>query len=157
RQPLTFYNSVGLRGSWVLANRSLPVDLQLRHGTENPGNRLYAQVTDQPDAVYEAMVTRARDAILKGNLDETARSIHFPLTVNGAHSSLIIQDTADLRANWSKIFTPKFLAKLQEDIPHEMFVHEGEAMLGDGELWFDDKGLAVLNPVFEPRKPRKSK
>jgi hypothetical protein len=30
-------------------------------------------------------------------------------------------------------------------LPHDMFVHEGMAMVGDGEAWFDAKGLAVLN------------
>jgi hypothetical protein len=70
------------------------------------------------------------------------------LRVNGTHHSLTIPDEAELKANRTRIFTPGFLAKLQMDVPHEMFVHNGEAMLGDGELWFDDKGLIALNPVL---------
>lgn len=37
------------------------------------------------------------------------------------------------------------IAKLQAALPHDMFVHEGMAMIGDGGAWFDSKGLAVLN------------
>jgi hypothetical protein len=48
-------------------------------------------------------------------------------------------------ANWSRVFSPAFIAKLREDIPHEMFVDEGEAMLGQGQLWFDGRGLTIVN------------
>jgi hypothetical protein len=147
-QALTFYNSVGLKGSWTLGNRSFLVDLRMQHSTENPGQPLYRQVTDQPDSAYEAMVTKTREAILSGNETETAKCIHFPLRVNGTHHPLTIRNEDELKANWSKMFTPEFLAKLRTDVPHEMFVHNGEAMLGDGELWFDDKGLVALNPVL---------
>jgi hypothetical protein len=57
----------------------------------------------------------------------------------------MLQNPVQLEANWSRVFSPAFIAKLREDIPHEMFVHEGEAMLGQGKLWFDDKGLTVVN------------
>ena len=145
--PLTFYNSVGLRGSWILGNHNFPVDLRMQHSTENPGTRLYVQVTDQPDSIYEAFVAKAREAILNGNVNEAAKYIHFPLRINGIHHSLTIRNATELKANWSRIFTPEFLTKLREDLLHEMFVHEGEVMLGDGELWFEDKGLVALNPV----------
>lgn len=148
KEALTFYNSIGLSGSWTLGRRTLPVDLRIHYGTENPGERLYAQVTDQSDSAYEAMVARVRQAILDGNEIEVAKHTNFPLRVNGTHYSLTIRNAAELKANWSRIFTPEFLSKLRMDVPHEMFVHEGEVMLGDGELWFDDKGLISLNPVL---------
>jgi hypothetical protein len=148
KDPLTFYNSVGLSGFWTLGSRTLPVDLRFQHSTENPGTRLYVQVTDQPDWAYEAMVSSVKQAILKGDVAEVAKHTEFPLKVNGTHKSLTIHNATELMANWSKIFTPEFLAKLGTDVPHEMFVHGGEAMLGDGELWFDDKGLVSLNPVL---------
>jgi len=148
KDPLTFYNSIGLSGFWTLGRQTLPVDLRFQHSTENPGTRLYVQVTDQPDSVYEAMVSSVKQAIVKGDVAELAKHTEFPLRVNGKHKSLTIHNVTELRANWSRIFTPEFLAKLRTDVPHEMFVHEGEAMLGDGEMWFDDKGLVSLNPVL---------
>jgi hypothetical protein len=147
KDPLTFYNSIGLSGSWTLGRQNLPVNLRFQHSTENPGTRLYVQVTDQPDSAYEAMVESVKQAILNGNDAKLAKHTEFPLRVNGTHRSLTIRNAAELKANWSRIFTPEFLSKLRTDVPHEMFVHEGTVMLGDGELWFDDKGLISLNPV----------
>lgn len=144
-EPLTFYNSVGLTGTWVLGSRSLPAKLTGEHGTSNPGQRLYENVTSQPDAEFEAMIQAARRAIIKGDPGLAAKYVHFPLSVNIDRQHLTLHNSAQLEANWSRVFSPAFIAKLREDIPHEMFVHEGEAMLGQGRLWFDDKGLTVVN------------
>ncbi|HXE15478.1 MAG TPA: hypothetical protein VN633_25365 [Bryobacteraceae bacterium] len=56
-----------------------------------------------------------------------------------------IKNAAQLVSAWDSIFTPAFLAHLRDDLPHDMFVHQGMAMLGDGDVWFDAKGAAVLN------------
>jgi hypothetical protein len=146
-EPLTFYNSVGLSGQWMLGPRTLPVNLRMEHSTNNPGQPLYVDVTSQPDAAFEAMVQAAQKSILAGDRIATAKYIDFPLTANLAHEHIIIHNAVQLQANWSRIFTPAFLSKLRNDIPHEMFVHEDEAMLGDGELWFDSKGIATVNAV----------
>lgn len=147
-QPLTFYNSVGLRGFWSLGSRKFAVTLQFEHSLENPGERLYSQVTSQSDVAFEAMVKAAQDAILRGDWKTTSRYVDFPLRINGTHHHLTIRNEVELHAHWSQIFTPEFVAKLRLDVPHEMFVHNGEAMLGDGELWFDEKGLDAVNPVL---------
>ena len=147
KEPLNFYNSVGLRGTWLLGNRELPAKLHFSHGTANPGQRLYPQVTDKSDAAFEFMVNAAKDAILSGDPVATARYVHFPLLVNTSHQHLVIHSASALMTRWSAIFTPAFIAKLRLDSTHEMFVHNGEAMLGDGELWFDDRGLVVVNPL----------
>lgn len=143
--PLTFYNSAGLTGIWVLGSRTLPVKLAGEHGTSNPGQRLYESVTSQPDAEFESMIRAARRAILTGDPGLAAKYVHFPLRVNIGRKHLVLQNRAQLEANWSYVFSPASIAKLREDIPHEMFVHEGEAMLGQGQLWFDEKGLTVVN------------
>jgi hypothetical protein len=147
KEPLTFYNSVGLRGTWTLGKRDLPAELHFSHGTANPGQRLYPQVTDKSDAAFESMVNGAKDAILSGDPVATARYVHFPLLVNTSHHNLVLHSASALETKWSAIFTPDFVAKLRLDSTHEMFVHNGEAMLGDGELWFDDRGLIAVNPV----------
>jgi uncharacterized protein (DUF2132 family) len=64
--------------------------------------------------------------------------------VNGKHPQSI-QNAAQLITAWDSIFTPSFLARLRNDLPHDLFVHEGMAMLGDGDVWFDAKGAAALN------------
>jgi hypothetical protein len=150
-QPLTFYNSIGLRGSWSLGGRDLPTELQFEHSTENPEQRLYSQVTSQSDAAFETMVKSAQEAILKGDPNAASKYIHFPLKVNAEPRSFSIGSQTELQRHWSQIFTDDFLAKLRNDVPHEMLVHDGEAMLGDGELWFDDRGLVTVNPVLSKK------
>jgi hypothetical protein len=48
-------------------------------------------------------------------------------------------------AAWNDFFTPAMIAELQRALPHDMFVHNGMAMIGNGEAWFDAKGLKALN------------
>ena len=153
-QPLTFYNSVGLEGTWTLGKRSFPVDLRIQHSTENPGQRMYTQVTQESDEVYEARVAKLQMAVLSGNVAEAARYVHFPLRVNRRGRPMIVRDPTQLRVEWGRIFSPAFLVKLRTDMAHEMFVRNGEAMLGDGELWFDDKGLAVVNSLPDSSEAR---
>jgi len=142
---LTFYTSVGLKGAWTLGTRTLPVTLHMEYGTVNPGQRLYDQVTPKADAAFELLVQAARRAILDHDVVRASALIHFPLTVNLAHRSIKVKNLDQLKTNWSVAFPQTLIAKLREDIPHEMFVHEGEAMLGQGELWFDEFGLTVVN------------
>lgn len=148
--PLTFYNSIGLNGTWVLGSRTLPVNLHIEHGTPNPGQRFYADVTSQPDSEFEALVQTARKAILDGNSHLAATCVSFPLRVNFDHRHLTVRSRAQFEADWPQIFSPALVAKIREAIPHEMFVHEGEAMLGDGELWFDERGIVAINVPDEP-------
>ncbi|MFL6429613.1 MAG: hypothetical protein ACJ71S_15305 [Acidobacteriaceae bacterium] len=147
-QPLTFYNSIGVRGSWSHGGRDLPVDLRFVHSTQNPGQRLYSQVTSRSDASFEAMVKSAQEAILDGDANTASNYVHFPLRVNATPRPLLIRNPSELKAQWSQIFTRELLVKIRMDVSHEMFVHEGEVMLGDGELWFDERGLVAVNPVL---------
>jgi hypothetical protein len=88
-QPLTFYNSVGLTGKWMLGTRALPVNLRLEHSTENPGQRMYANVTSQPDAAFEAMVQAVQKSILGGDRITTAKhmSANSQLSSRAHHHS----------------------------------------------------------------------
>ena len=147
KEPLTFYNSVGLQGTWSQSGRTLPVKLSNDHGTVNPGTRQYADATDQPDAAIDAMVLGAKQAILSGNADAAARCMNFPVRVNSLGANMQIRNRADLRAKFSSVFTPAYIAKLRDTVPHDMFVRNGMIMLGDGMLWFNDKGVSVINAV----------
>jgi hypothetical protein len=143
-RPVTFYNSTGLIGTWSNAARPLPVKLSLEHSL--PLDRLYAGVTEATDASFESMVQAYLHSVLAGDRVETAKHIDFPLVVNRAnHHPLRIRTPAELTVRWNDVFTPAYLAELRKDIPHEMFVHEGEAMLGDGDTWIDERGIAAIN------------
>jgi hypothetical protein len=137
--------SVGLRGTWTQGAQTLPVALSM--DTAYPGEpsaHRYADVTSQSDVAFEARVKRFLDAVLAGDKKLAAATVSYPLAINGP-PNYKIRTPAALIANWSRIFTPKLLADLRKAVPHEMFVHEGQAMVDDGTAWFDAKGVVALN------------
>ena len=145
--PLDFENSVGLDGTWASADgaRSLPVSLSGQTILPGPaGGRRYSDVTGESDAAFERRVQSFYRAVLAGNRSEAARYVSYPLRVNGKQTKTI-RTAAQLIAAWDSIFTPAFLARLRNDLPHDLFVREGMAMLGDGDVWFDARGAAALN------------
>jgi hypothetical protein len=146
-QALTFDNSIGLDGTWTSSDgtRSLPVTLSGQTILpKSKDGRRYSDVTSESDAAFEKRVQAFYRAVLAGNRSEAARYVSYPLRVNGKHPQSI-QNAAQLITAWDSIFTPSFLARLRNDLPHDLFVHEGMAMLGDGDVWFDAKGAAALN------------
>jgi hypothetical protein len=107
---------------------------------------------DESDAAFEGRVQSLIRAVLRHDKATASRLISYPLRVNGpGHRQTEFHGFTDVLAAWNDLFTPAMLAKLQTALPHDMFVHEGMAMVGDGEAWFDAKGLAVLNLPSGPQ------
>jgi hypothetical protein len=146
-EHLNFENSIGMAGNWTSANgrRNYPVSLKGQFEVADNG-RWYAQVTNDSDAAFENRVQTCFRAIIAGDKTTTVRLISYPLTANlPSGKSKIFKNSEQVLSAWTNIFTPGLIAKLRKDLPHDMFVHNGMAMLGDGEAWFDRKGLAALN------------
>lgn len=151
--PLTFQTSTALAGTWADGTRTYPVKLNLESIDNVAPNALYEDVTDAPPAVFEAMVQRFLRNVLSGNKAETAKLISWPLRVNAEHS-FTLKTPAALSASWSRVFTPCVLNRLRDAIPHEMFVHNGQAMVANGTVWFDAHGASAINsnPCQLPKK-----
>jgi len=148
-QPLDFDNSVGMEGTWTDATgkKTYPVSLDgtTIGGSADEGHR-YRDVTNESDEAFEGRVQSLIRAVLHNDKAAAGRLISYPLRVNGpGRQHRTFRGSADVLAAWNDLFTPAMLAKLQAALPHDMFVHEGMAMIGDGEAWFNAKGLAVLN------------
>jgi len=147
--PLDFHYSIGMDGTWKSVDgiRTYPVSLRgtlIRSGVDN-GHR-YSDVTSETDAAFESRVQSLFRAVLRDHKTNAVRFISYPLTVNLPNGKRRkFRDSAELLAAWNDVFTPAMIAELQEDLPHDMFVHNGMAMLGRGEAWFDAKGLATVN------------
>ncbi len=144
-EPLSFYTSTGLAGTWTGGGKTLPVTLSF--GTSRDGglpSRRYGDVTSQSDAQFEAMVRRLVKAAVSGDKATAAAAVSYPLRINGSKSRTI-RNKAELTAQWASIFTPKVIAEFRTAMPHDMFVRNGMAMLGNGVAWFNAKGLAALN------------
>src|SRR6185312_9575898 len=139
-RPLSFYTSTGLVGTWTSGSATLPVSLGIE--TVYPGmgpTPWYGDVTTRSDAAFETMVRHFLHGALTGNRQEAAQAVSFPLRVNG-EKRLIIRSKSSFYAHWNDIFTPTYLAVLRNAIPHEMFVRDGQAMVGNGAAWFGAKG-----------------
>lgn len=145
-KPLNFRNSLGMEGRWMKGASSYPVELQMVATTEGPANaRWYQNVTNESDAAFEAKVQGFYKAVLSGNRSAAAHFTDFPLRVNHDGKSRTIRSAAQLSAQWKQIFTPACIAAFKRAIPHDMFVRNGQAMLGDGVVWFGPKGAQSIN------------
>ncbi|MBE7212789.1 MAG: hypothetical protein INR65_17385 [Gluconacetobacter diazotrophicus] len=145
--PVTeFGNATGLDGSWSGNGRTLPVRLDFDWGAPGPWPvRRYGDVTADPDAVFEGKVRRFVAAVLSGDRTAASGFVSYPLRVNGA-AGFVVRTRVELPARWDAVFTPAVLAALRAAIPHEMFVRNGQAMIGNGQAWFDAAGLCAVNP-----------
>ena len=144
-QVLTFYNSTGLAGTWTQGARTLPVEIGFSTSYDGPPRaRHYGEMTDEPDAVVEARAGQFLKAAVRSDRAAAANAVSYPLRVNGDRPKTI-RSKAELLAQWNSIFTPSLVAALREAVPHEMFVRNGMAMVGDGVVWFDAKGAKVIN------------
>jgi hypothetical protein len=146
--PLDFENSIGMDGTWTSAGgaHSYPVSLRGATVKDADGSPRYGDVTRESDAAFEEKVQSFYRAVLNGDKKTAARYISYPLRVNlTERKEKKLHNSTEVMEQWDTIFTPAFVDKLRQDLPHDMFVHDGMAMLGNGEAWFDSKGLAVVN------------
>ena len=138
--------SVAAAGTWTQGAQVLPVKLSMDSAYAGaPSGHLYADVTSASDAAFEARVKRFLDAVLAGNKPAAAALVSYPLTVNGGAHPMSVKSAAQLTADWDSIFTPALLAQLRTAVPHEMFVHESQAMVAGGAAWFGARGATTLN------------
>ncbi len=145
-KPLNFHNSVGMEGRWMKNDSSYPVTLQMQQSSEVAANaRWYSDVTSRSDAVFEAGVQGFYKAVLAGDRGTAARYIDFPLRINQNGKGRTIRTAADLSAQWNRIFTPACIDSFRQAMPHDMLVRNGQAMLGNGVVWFGANGAQVVN------------
>jgi hypothetical protein len=128
------------------SDSSYPVKLQMEQSSQGAANaRWYEDVTSESDAAFEARVRGFYKAVLARDRTKTARYVDFPLRVNRNGKSRMVKTAAQLSAEWSQIFTPACVDAFRNAMPHDMFVRNGQVMLGDGVAWFGPKGAQVVN------------
>ena len=143
-KPLDFSNSIGLAGAWTQGGKRL--DVTLGNTANRPaGGRRYEQVTKETDEEFEARVQGFHRAVLAGDRAGVARFIDFPLHVNQGGKGREIASAEQLDAAWDQVFTRACLNALKEALPHDMFVSNGRAMIGNGVAWFGANGAVAIN------------
>jgi len=142
-----------LTGQWTNNNGrgSLPVYLELKDiltGELQLANR-YAQTGAPSEASLEGNAQSFYFAVLKANKADASRFVRYPLRLQVLGRSKTIRNKAEFIRNYPQIFSVKYLECLRTGAPHNMFVHNGAAMLGSGEVWFDGEGFVIaLNPCM---------
>lgn len=136
-----------ITGHWQSADgiRSLPVYLRALGGTIfKQGSSRYAVAGSRNDALLERSVQGFYQAVLNGDREAVARYVQYPLafTLDGTRRQ-VWNTTAFLRY-YSSIFTPQFVAKIADGIPHNMFANYQGIMIAEGAVWFDEQGKASV-------------
>ena len=143
KPPLTFYNSTSLVGTWTKGATTLPVTLGMNLSGGPQGASRYEDVTKEPAEVFEARARHFINGALSGNKVETASATSFPLNIGDRRD--FVHTRQELFRRWREIFTPCLLSHLKLAVPHEMFVHDGFAMVSNGTVWFDAKGATSID------------
>ena len=144
--PIDFAHSTGLVGDWRGGGKTFPVTLVIGSvASVVPGHR-YRDVTNETDAQFEARVQGFYNNVLVGDRSMTARYVDFPLQVNtGPDRYFLVRTPAQLRREWSRVFSPAWIAALAQELPHDMGMVKGRVMLGAGLAFFGPKGLEIVN------------
>ena len=154
-RPLDFENSIGMDGTWTSVDGIRTYPVSLRGTVIRPsavGGCRYSGVTDESDQSFERRIQAFLRAVLSGDKAAAVRFISYPVRVNFANdTSKNFRNSAGVLAAWTDLFNPALMGKLRSALPHDMFTRNGMVMLGNGEAWFDSKGLAALNvpPAYE--------
>jgi hypothetical protein len=142
-QPLTVDV---LTGTWTSADESktLPVYLALTHilAGASEGKR-YQVAGAESDPVVEQGAQNFCAAVEKGDRNAVAASLTYPVafSVSGRRSKAT--NAEQFLKHYDEIITPRFVTRVRNAIPHNMFANAQGIMLADGAVWFNDKGKAI--------------
>jgi hypothetical protein len=136
-----------LTGEWIgnRGDRPVPVNLDLDDilsGQRQLADR-YASTGAASAGELEANAQSFYFAVLQGNETAAAKFVHYPVRTFVLEKPKTIRNKAEFIHDYGRIFTAKYLQCIRAGTPHNMFVRNGEAMLGGGEIWFDGAGLVT--------------
>jgi hypothetical protein len=94
---------------------------------------------------YFVLFIRLKDAVMGGENDAVLGLVDYPLRVNDPKRPLLLKTAASLSKNYSKVFTAQVQQRIRTAEPAALFCKDGQAMLGDGVIWANRSGVAVLN------------
>ncbi len=144
---LGFETSVGLAGTWTSANGKEQFPVKLNQVGAMPGKSLgHRYFDDESDAEVERRAKEFLRAVQVGDRSATATAMHFPVRVNTDGKNRVVRTRAAFLAQFPQIFTPEYTACVGTLIPHQMFANAQGVMLGNGAVWFDEKGVITFNP-----------
>lgn len=143
KPPMTSDNSTSLVGTCTKGTTTLPVTpgMDLIGGPQ--GASRYEDVTKESANVFEAIARHFIYGALSGDKIKAASATSFPLNIGSSRG--LVRTRQGLFRRWDEIFTPCVLSRLKLAVPHEVFVHDGLAMVSNGTVWFDAKGASSID------------
>jgi len=137
-----------LTGTWTSADqsKSYPVYLGLTTIVGAEEGKRYAVAGSTDDASVEKSVQAFCAAVLKGDRNTVAGLVHYPAAFSVKGRRTKARNDQEFLADYDEIFTPRFLEKIRDAVPHNMFANSEGIMIADGAVWFDEKGrVKALN------------
>ncbi|GAA4746005.1 hypothetical protein GCM10023264_09440 [Sphingomonas daechungensis] len=90
-----------------------------------------------PSEAYAQFLPRLQNAIRSGNPRNVSALVQYPLRVSSKAGVRIYPDRKSLEKDFDRIFTPHVRAAILAQRPDDLFVRDQGAMVGSGEVWFD--------------------
>ena len=101
--------------------------------------------------VYGKFLPRLQSAIRSDNRRAVTAMIQFPLRVNTSAGPRTYRDRKSVEDDFDRIFTPRVRKAILDQRADQLFVRDQGAMVGDGEVWFDqtcrNSDCSQLGPV----------
>jgi hypothetical protein len=91
---------------------------------------------------YRTFLSRLQDAVRANDRRAVIRLIGFPLRVNAPGGARIYRDGRSVERDFDQIFTANVRRAVLRQRADRLFVRDLGAMVGSGQLWFDQRSPA---------------
>jgi hypothetical protein len=132
-----------LIGKWTNADQSKSYPVYLALATIVAGasdGKRYQVAGATGDSPVERNVQAFCAAVEKGDRKAVAGHVSYPVMFSLEGKRSRAMNEQEFLADYDRIFTAKFVEKIRNSIPHNMFANSDGIMIGDGAVWFDEKG-----------------
>jgi len=89
------------------------------------------------DRDYATFLTNLQRAVRTNDRGAVAKLVHYPLRVNSDGKSRLYRDSAAVRADYERIFTPQVRRAILDQRFERLFGSSRGLMIGHGQVWFD--------------------
>jgi hypothetical protein len=73
--------------------------------------------------------------------------LRYPVSFSVGGKRTTAENSQTFRSMYDRLFTKKFVGRIREGVPHNMFANAQGIMLADGAAWFDAEArVFALNP-----------
>ena len=133
-------------GTWTYGSQILNFKLSLNSICGGGYEHRYDDF-DGGDIDVENFMKKVKVAILKGNKEWLANHVYFPIEVDINKRNVSIKNKRKFVDNFDIIFYEKFKDKIKSFCVCNMFNNSHGVMLGNGEIWINQKSFSAENEV----------